>query len=176
MFFSTCCGGSNEDLLEMTDLDMEERVAVPTRTEDTGMPVLLMSRAAVKVTAEKGTKEGGPCMLIDEETGECMAAEFIVDALRRHFVLQVFSEGARQEMSCPIEDIQDIFQIEDGDDCFPAPVLKVLGPEQRPGLFMLVSGGFLVAGRPVGVEVSLSVTVATQELRIELLEYMRMLV
>jgi len=81
---------------------------------------------------------GRKCWHISEKTGLRNEVEYRVDVKSGQLVLKMIRSSGRQDMlSFPIMSIEDIFTIEDGEDCFPAPLMKSLSAEERAGLFII---------------------------------------
>jgi hypothetical protein len=174
--FTACCTSQSVDMVNITDLDVDTNEKAPTLLVNQ-RPVCRHAKggSAVAAAVRPGTTESGPCVVIDEETGAHMQAAYHVDALTRTLNINVHREGTVQVLSCAVELIEDIYQIEDGEECFPSQVLEKLTHGERGGLFMIISRGFQVDGTPAGIDLALSVMVPDTELRVDLLEHLRKL-
>mmetsp|Transcript_95645 Transcript_95645/g.239654 ORF Transcript_95645/g.239654 Transcript_95645/m.239654 type:complete len:206 (-) Transcript_95645:143-760(-) len=83
---------------------------------------------------------GRKCTLLSEKTGARTEAEYVVDADLLQLTVRMASNFGQPEVlhSCPIMNIEDIFTVEDGEDCFPPRVMESLTSEEKGGLFMIV--------------------------------------
>mmetsp|Transcript_45531 Transcript_45531/g.114717 ORF Transcript_45531/g.114717 Transcript_45531/m.114717 type:complete len:229 (+) Transcript_45531:121-807(+) len=82
---------------------------------------------------------GRRCVCVLEDTGARMSAEYFVDANSGSLVLTVTEQGRRPEsLVCPVRSIEDIYTIDDGEECFPGHMIKSLTPAERAGLFLIV--------------------------------------
>merc|ERR1739838_711912 len=67
-----------------------------------------------------------------------MGAVYWVDGETAEIHIQVTQEENMRNIVFPIHTIEDIYQIEDGDDCFAPALLASLAPEERPRLLVIV--------------------------------------
>mmetsp|Transcript_116475 Transcript_116475/g.370481 ORF Transcript_116475/g.370481 Transcript_116475/m.370481 type:complete len:100 (+) Transcript_116475:310-609(+) len=70
-----------------------------------------------------------------------MAAEYRIIESEGKLVVGFDTEIGRCEEDCSVATIEDIFQIADGEDCFPLPVMATISTAERKGLLMLVYSG-----------------------------------
>mmetsp|Transcript_28119 Transcript_28119/g.70633 ORF Transcript_28119/g.70633 Transcript_28119/m.70633 type:complete len:204 (-) Transcript_28119:472-1083(-) len=83
---------------------------------------------------------GRKCTLLSARTGTRTAAEYAVDADLLQLTVQATGSSERPEVlhRCPLMHIEDIYIVEDGEDCFPPGIIELLTPEEKDGLFMIV--------------------------------------
>jgi len=87
----------------------------------------------------RGAVRGCPAVHVDDR-GVRTEALYRIDRSLRHLTL-LARDDRRLIGECPIKDIQDIYLLEDGQECFPPQVVKSVGPNERELLLMLVHGG-----------------------------------
>jgi len=117
--------------------------------------------------AKRATK-GCPSTYLDGRRGARTDALYRIDRSLRHLTV-LAKDDRRVVAECPIKDIQDIYLLSDGEECFPPEVVKRVKPDERDLLVMIVHGG--------GHEKTLGFCVLEESLesRDELLECMRLL-
>jgi len=81
---------------------------------------------------------GRACPFLNEETGKRGDAIYSVDGETAEIHIHVTQEGTPRDIAFPIHTIEDIYQIEDGDECFAPTLLASLAPEERSRLFVIV--------------------------------------
>mmetsp|Transcript_93208 Transcript_93208/g.285269 ORF Transcript_93208/g.285269 Transcript_93208/m.285269 type:complete len:223 (-) Transcript_93208:88-756(-) len=87
----------------------------------------------------KRAVRGCPCEYIREGVAERVASQYRIDKSLELLSVHNAADPSLQEVSCPIAAIQDIYAlVEDGETCFPQEVVKVLRPEERDLLLMVV--------------------------------------
>mmetsp|Transcript_80202 Transcript_80202/g.208418 ORF Transcript_80202/g.208418 Transcript_80202/m.208418 type:complete len:208 (+) Transcript_80202:102-725(+) len=83
---------------------------------------------------------GRKCTLLSERTGARTAGEYVVEAESLQLTVRATGSSERPEVlhRCPLMHIEDIYIVEDGEDCFPPGIIELLTPEEKDGLFMIV--------------------------------------
>jgi hypothetical protein len=76
---------------------------------------------------------------VDERRGDQTACLYRIDKNLRHLTL-LSKEDRKVVAECPLKDIQDIYLVEDGEECFPPSVLRQVSGADRGLLLMLVFG------------------------------------
>lgn len=90
-------------------------------------------------TFAKRAVSGSPCWYIKEGTGQRMATQYRVDKSLEHLIIVNPKDPKIAEVTCPIAAIQDIYSyVEDGEQCFPADVLKSVEPTEKDLMLMVV--------------------------------------
>mmetsp|Transcript_15087 Transcript_15087/g.38303 ORF Transcript_15087/g.38303 Transcript_15087/m.38303 type:complete len:181 (-) Transcript_15087:28-570(-) len=147
MFTWFCCTPAGESSVSSVDVDTSEVAADCTADERLAarMPTLLAARptpamadGSVKLNTT-GTTWGRRCMLVSASTGAQTEAEYIVNA--DSYQLEVKMAGQASELGTvvfPCMSIEDIYTIEDGEDCFPKGITESLTLEEKARLFMIV--------------------------------------
>mmetsp|Transcript_132952 Transcript_132952/g.343966 ORF Transcript_132952/g.343966 Transcript_132952/m.343966 type:complete len:196 (-) Transcript_132952:219-806(-) len=160
MFTWFCCTPAGESSVSSVDVDTSEVAAVCTSDEPLVMarPTLLAARPTLAIEPLKsrdveeeaeadgsvklnttGTTWGRRCMLVSASTGAQTEAEYIVNA--DSYQLEVKMAGQASELGTvvfPCMSIEDIYTIEDGEDCFPKGITESLTLEEKARLFMIV--------------------------------------
>jgi hypothetical protein len=88
----------------------------------------------------KGAVRGCPSAHVDDRRGTRTETLYRIDRNLRHLTL-LARDDRRVIAECPIKDIQDIYLLEDGEECFPPQVVRGVEPHERELLLMLVHGG-----------------------------------
>mmetsp|Transcript_146639 Transcript_146639/g.372139 ORF Transcript_146639/g.372139 Transcript_146639/m.372139 type:complete len:205 (+) Transcript_146639:95-709(+) len=82
------------------------------------------------------------CKHLCESTAARAEAEYFVDEDLGHLVVRVKTTGGagRQPdtIVCPLGSIEDIYTVDDGEDCFPSHIIESLTPQEKEGLFLIV--------------------------------------
>lgn len=120
--------------------------------------------------AATSAAKGKRCTFVSARTGARAAAEYVVDVDALQLVVRMSGRDGRSELAaCPVMAIEDIFTIDDGEDCFPIEVLQSLTPEEKDGLFMVVH-----ARDDLSADVThLCLVEASRSARDDLLEYLK---
>jgi len=87
----------------------------------------------------KKAVRGCPCAHIDNQTGDRTEALYRIDRSLRRFTLVAKDDG-RVIAESPIEGIQDIYVLDDGEDCLPPEVRHQVKPHERKSVLMVVHG------------------------------------
>jgi hypothetical protein len=87
----------------------------------------------------KKAVRGCPSAHIDNQTGERTEAMYRIDRTLKSFTLAAKDDG-RVIAECPIEEIQDIYVLDDGEDCLPPGVMRQVSPHERDCVLMVVHG------------------------------------
>jgi hypothetical protein len=123
----------------------------------------------------KGALEGRPCTWVRERGGhvERASASFRLNkAISELAVRDVQNSGAEPATLCPLKHIMDVYSMaEDDEDCFPAPVLAGIQPEEKDRLLMLVYG----AGPQAAESRTICLVMESVKSRDTFLECLRML-
>merc|ERR1719330_728691 len=82
-------------------------------------------------------RRGQVCTHITQTTAERTTARYRVDEVSRRFVLHLGEGFDLPQISCHVSDIEDIYRIIDGEECFPPCVLASLAPHERDTLYMM---------------------------------------
>jgi len=88
----------------------------------------------------KGAVRGRPSAHVDDRKGKRTETLYRIDRNLRHLTL-LARDDRRVIAECPIKDIQDIYLLEDGEECFPPQAVRAVEPHERELLLMLVHGG-----------------------------------
>merc|ERR1719210_1985213 len=78
------------------------------------------------------------CTLLSEKHVRRMAATYTVDSERRRLVVTMVSDFGAAEIVCPTADIEDIYTIDDGADCFEQAVMAAISPDEHDRLLLIV--------------------------------------
>lgn len=95
-------------------------------------------QSLVDAFAKKAVR-GCPSTHLDDRTGGRTETLYRIDKTLRHLTL-LAKDDRRVMAECPIEEIQDIYLVEDGEECFPPGALERVHPNERELLLMLVYG------------------------------------
>mmetsp|Transcript_103148 Transcript_103148/g.220625 ORF Transcript_103148/g.220625 Transcript_103148/m.220625 type:complete len:307 (+) Transcript_103148:69-989(+) len=92
--------------------------------------------------------KGCECTYIPDGSSERVSADYFID--RSLGLLSVIPKRASscashpqargEKVSIPLDAIQDVYLIDDGESCFPSEVIAALRPYEREALFMIVYG------------------------------------
>lgn len=116
------------------------------------------------------------CTLLSEYGGARIQARYYIDKEICTFTLSFVFESQPLEVVCPIPCIEDIYQVDDGDDCFPPGVFNSIAPNEQDYLFMVVfSDTFALDVRKNTGFNSLCLLEETKEGRDRLLEQLKVL-
>jgi len=163
MLFATCCRGSEH--FEENIMDDRAPVSIydgaPCSTSGSGLSrgskkpksraMEKRQRSSEDETVEKARLQslvdsfakkavrGCPCTHLDDRRGERTEALYRIDKSLRHLTL-LAKDDRRVIAECPIQEIQDIYLLDDGEECFPPDVVKRLKPHERELLLMVVHG------------------------------------
>lgn len=96
-------------------------------------------RQSVVDSFVKKAVRGRPSTHIDNQTGGRTESLYHIDKGLRHFTLSAKDDG-RIIAECPIEEIQDIYVLDDGENCLPPEVVRQVGPHERDCVLMVVHG------------------------------------
>mmetsp|Transcript_68886 Transcript_68886/g.178898 ORF Transcript_68886/g.178898 Transcript_68886/m.178898 type:complete len:232 (+) Transcript_68886:66-761(+) len=78
------------------------------------------------------------CLQVSESTGLQTEAEYCVDVELGQLMVKAIGRLGHQEIvTLPVTSITDIYTIDDGQDCFPVPLMKSLSTEEKAGLFFI---------------------------------------
>mmetsp|Transcript_140010 Transcript_140010/g.355018 ORF Transcript_140010/g.355018 Transcript_140010/m.355018 type:complete len:195 (+) Transcript_140010:23-607(+) len=158
MLFWSCCSPPEESNKISYDIDSEVVAyssldapppppmpsllgAQPKEAVQSPKPTHVMNEAAAEGSVEEdtGTVQGRSCMLVSTSTGAQTEAEYIVNAdLLQLEVKTVGQVGELGMTVCPVSSIEDIYTIEDGEDCFPQSIMDSLALNERARLSMIV--------------------------------------
>eukprot|EP00443_Scrippsiella_acuminata_P072703 CAMPEP_0115404234 /NCGR_PEP_ID=MMETSP0271-20121206/17309_1 /TAXON_ID=71861 /ORGANISM="Scrippsiella trochoidea, Strain CCMP3099" /LENGTH=209 /DNA_ID=CAMNT_0002828195 /DNA_START=82 /DNA_END=711 /DNA_ORIENTATION=- len=123
------------------------------------------------VFAASSAAAGRKCTLLSERTGARTAGEYVVEAESLQLTVRATGSSERPEVlhRCPLMQIEDIYTVEDGEDCFPQEVIDSLQSEEKDGLFMIVH----VVDDPNAEAAQLCLVEASRSDRDNLLEHLR---
>lgn len=114
------------------------------------LPSLLMAGAEVDVRTKAGIGEKRPVDFaasiaegrrstrLAESTGARMEAEYSVDVRSGQLVVKIKQGGQLEVERCPIALIEDIYTVDDGEQCFPRHLMDMLTSEEKAGLCLIV--------------------------------------
>jgi len=119
--------------------------------------------------------KGRNCTRLLEATGARINVKYSVDHASRCLVVKTAGLPAQQEVVCRIACIEDIYTLEDGDECFPPQVVESLAQEEKEGLFLIVYTTTDARGRPHEEPVSLCMVEASRRARDDLMEHLKRL-
>jgi len=84
------------------------------------------------------TADKRKCLQVSENTGLRTEAEYCADTKLGQLMVKTIGRLGHQEMvAFPIASITDIYTIDDGEECFPAPLMNSLSTEEKAGLFLI---------------------------------------
>mmetsp|Transcript_64164 Transcript_64164/g.165172 ORF Transcript_64164/g.165172 Transcript_64164/m.165172 type:complete len:191 (+) Transcript_64164:74-646(+) len=142
--FAKCCDGSSMKEKEMV---LKEALHEAPIAED--LPVLItwngkdklagkpMMQTALDMFARKAVA-GCTCAFLVEHSGERYDAKYSVDSSLQRMRLDLLEAGGPFEgVSWRTTAIQDIYLIDDGEDCFPPAVLSKVPSKERERLVMM---------------------------------------
>mmetsp|Transcript_55765 Transcript_55765/g.118794 ORF Transcript_55765/g.118794 Transcript_55765/m.118794 type:complete len:221 (-) Transcript_55765:203-865(-) len=89
----------------------------------------------------RSAAKGRKITLFSEAAGTRFTGSYQVLEKSGKMLVYVDTETGRYVEEFSISDIEDIFQMVDGDDCFPPAVMSALTPEEHDSLFMIVYRG-----------------------------------
>lgn len=89
--------------------------------------------------AKRATR-GCPSTHVDGRAGGRTDALYRIDKSLGHLTL-LAKDDRRVLAECPIKSIQDVYLLDDGEECFPPGVVKRVRPHERDLLMMVVHGG-----------------------------------
>lgn len=157
MLFWSCCAPAPETSSVRYDLDTCEVLPCKALEPPTSMPSILTSRPNGPVQVSKlmtfveevevedpirlvrSTANRRKCTRLSEKTGAKTEAKYVVDADLLQLVVETIGEaGQLEKLVCPIKSIDDIFTIEDGEDCFPSGIMDSLAREEKARIFLIV--------------------------------------
>mmetsp|Transcript_28120 Transcript_28120/g.70635 ORF Transcript_28120/g.70635 Transcript_28120/m.70635 type:complete len:210 (-) Transcript_28120:472-1101(-) len=123
------------------------------------------------VFAASSAAAGRKCTLLSERTGARTAGEYVVEAESLQLTVRATGSSERPEVlhRCPLMQIEDIYTVEDGEDCFPQEVIDSLQSEEKDGLFMIVH----VVDDPNAEAAQLCLVEASRSDRDNLLEHLK---
>jgi hypothetical protein len=81
---------------------------------------------------------GCPCIHLKPSISQRVPTQYRIDAALENLIVLSPSDKSQAEVICPFGAIQDIYTEQDGESCFPAPLLRQLRPEERANLLMIV--------------------------------------
>jgi len=114
---------------------------------------------------------GRKCTCLSEAGGERTEAEYLVEADSARLVVQRVSRAGRLETEvCPVLSIEDIFTIDDGEECFPPEVMESLTWEEKTRFFMIV---YASSDDPAADPINLCLLEASRSARDDLLDHLR---
>jgi len=166
MLFWSCCAPSEDPSQFRLDLSTDENLSSKLYDEPPSvMPTLLVPQPGGQAGVAQVPKlkqlaaededlgkdqptvftpisavAGRKCTLLSARTGTRTAAEYAVDADLLQLTVQATGSSERPEVlhRCPLMHIEDIYTVEDGEDCFPKGIMDSLTSEEKDGLFMIV--------------------------------------
>mmetsp|Transcript_101039 Transcript_101039/g.253372 ORF Transcript_101039/g.253372 Transcript_101039/m.253372 type:complete len:196 (+) Transcript_101039:93-680(+) len=173
--FSCCCTTEDRNQIRVEALHSDEVVTSFSIFDEPPMrkPTLLTSRPTSAMEVGKSRQrladaekegsvdfltslvKGRRCKHLSEKTFARMEVEYYVDATRAQMVMKTVGDRQPKMMACPVKSIEDIYTINDGDDCFPKQVMELLTPQEKVGLFMIVhttDNPFAEVGRVLLIE------------------------
>jgi len=89
-------------------------------------------------TSDPHRRAGQLCTHLTPPLGERAVARYRVDEQAGCFILELGEGFDVSLISCHVSDIEDIYQISDGEACFPASILASIALHERNSLLMLV--------------------------------------
>lgn len=93
---------------------------------------------AAKELADRAAAGGCRCTHIMHHTGERSTATYRMEKNLRCLVVTLGHGMTKTEVYCPVANIEDVFQIIDGEACFSPQVILSLTAEERERTFRLV--------------------------------------
>mmetsp|Transcript_115592 Transcript_115592/g.288868 ORF Transcript_115592/g.288868 Transcript_115592/m.288868 type:complete len:213 (+) Transcript_115592:116-754(+) len=204
--FAMCCSPVSEEVDQVVfDSTTDEHLSMPVlQAPPAAIPTLLayhangkplsgdagpaavngpnLARLAEEVEKENTSlagvaTKGRRCTRFSEATGARMETEYLVDDPLRRLVVKIPGLPAQPEVVCPVDLIEDIYTIDDGEECFPPKVLVSLSHEERDGIFLIVYVEPVAGGtnRSDDEPVSLCLVEASRKARDDVLEHLKTL-
>jgi hypothetical protein len=104
-------------------------------------PGLQSLQDKIRDFAKKAVK-GCPCAILSKSTGGRQQGEYFFDERLEHLIVaparSMWGSSKEPTDRINIGTIQDIYVIEDGEDCFPREILATLRPAERELVFVVV--------------------------------------
>jgi len=166
LFWSSCCAPSVDPDQFRLDISTDEHLSSELYDEPPSViPTLLVSQPGGKAGVAQVPKlkqlvaeaedlcqdqptvftalspvAGRKCTLLSESMGARMEVKYAVDEDLLQLTIQATGNPEQPEVlhRCPLMHIEDIYIVEDGEDCFPPGIIELLTPEEKDGLFMIV--------------------------------------